>query len=175
MNNKFSNITPRRVTTTIAATVAAVVLSTSLATSAYAMPRDGDGGQRGDKSGYSMMHGTKGMTRLHDNLKLDAAQETLWQNAVQANKDERTAMRDKARQQRDEIKAMLDKPGADLRAVAKRMDEVQAEGQKMRMASRDRWLTVYDSLNAEQKEQAREFFKNQVERKGHRGHDRRGK
>ena len=173
MNHTSSRFTVRR----LAATVAAVVLSTSLAAGAYAAQRDGDGdgGQRGDKSGYSMMHGAKGMSRLHDSLKLDATQETVWQNAVQANKDERTTMRDKFREQRDEIKAMLDKPGADLRAVAKRMDEVQAEGQKLRMASRDRWLTVYDSLNPEQKEQAREFFKNKMERRGHRGHDRRDK
>lgn len=168
MNKTFTRFTTRR----LAATIAAVVLSTGLAAGAYAGSNDG---MRGDKSGYSMMHGTKGMTRLHDSLKLDATQETLWKNTVEANKAEMSGMRDKFRQQHDEIKSMLDKPGADLRAVAKQMDEVQAEGQKLRMASRDRWLTMYDSLNAEQKEQAREFFKNAMERHGHRGHDRRGK
>ena len=172
MNQTNSRFTTRRVATTLAA----VVLSASLAAGAYAGQRDGDrDGMRGDKSGYSMMQGGKGMSRLHDSLKLDATQEALWKTAEQANKDERSAMRENRKKQRDEIKTMLDQPGADLNAVAKRMDEQQAEGQKMRLANRARWMNVYDSLNPEQKEQARLFLKNQMERKGDRGHDRRGR
>jgi hypothetical protein len=51
-----------------------------------------------------------------------------------------------------------------LRAVAKRLDELHAEGIKQRDALRERWLAVYDSLGDEQKEKVRLFFKDGAER-----------
>ena len=79
---------------------------------------------------------------------------------------------------RDELKAMLDQPGADLRAVAKRMDDLRADGMKQREAVRERWLAFYDSLNGEQKEKARLFFKSgmeRMERMGDRAKEHRGR
>jgi periplasmic protein CpxP/Spy len=167
MNEKYSNMFPRRV----AATLAAVVVSATMATGAVAMPWGGDqGGKPGDRSECRSERGMKGMSQLHTDLKLDAKQEALWTEAEKASTESMVGMRDRFRQHQEEIQALIDKPGADLRAVAKRMDEFKAEGQKLREVNRDRWLTVYDSLNAEQKEQARQFFKSKLDRMTRHGH-----
>ena len=102
-------------------------------------------------------------------LKLDAKQEAAWQQADKASKDARAGMRDRMTKHHDEIKSMIDKPGTDLRDVAKRMDDFRAEGQKLHQESRDRWLAVYDTLNPEQKEKVRVFFKGMSERMGKMG------
>lgn len=161
MNAKFSRFSPRLV-------VAAVALSLGLAATAFAMPRGGEGCGTGMYERH-MKHGMKEMSRLHDDLKLDARQEALWQAADKAGKENMDGMRERFRKQREETQALLNQPGADLRAVAKRMDELKAEGQKRHEASRDRWLAVYDALNAEQKEKARLFFKSKLERMEHFG------
>jgi hypothetical protein len=49
------------------------------------------------------------------------------------------------------------------------MDELKDAGRKQREAGRDRWLAVYDSLDAAQKEKARLFFKSKIERMGQGG------
>lgn len=138
------------------------------ATSAFAMP-GGSGPDGGGKSGHHMMFGTKGMTRLHDDLKLDAKQEAAWQQADKAGKDAMSGMRERMTKHHEEIKALIDKPGADLRDIAKRMDDFRAEGQKLHQENRDRWLAVYDTLNPEQKEKVRVFFKGMSERTGKMG------
>lgn len=115
------------------------------------------------------MHGLKDMARLHDDLKLDAKQEALWQDAAKAGKDGLGGMRERRGKHHQEIKTLLDQPGADLHALARRMDDFRAETQKIRQANRDRWLTVYDALNPEQKEKARVFFKSKFERMAQRG------
>ena len=122
--------------------------------------------------------------RLRDELKLDARQEALWKEARDFVHGQRDAMREHFRKERAEIGTLLDQPGADLRAVAKRMDELRAEGLKQRDAVRERWFAVYDSLDAGQKEKARLFFKSGAEWMQHagkmfredaqRGHFRRG-
>jgi hypothetical protein len=43
------------------------------------------------------------------------------------------------------------------------MYELREAGRKQREAGRDRWLAVYDSLDAAQKEKARLFFKSKLE------------
>ena len=115
-----------------------------------------------------MFHG-RGMMRLHDELKLDAKQEALWNDAMTFARDNGGAMRERMIKEHEEIKAMLDKPGTDLRDVAKRMDDFRAEGQKLHQENRDRWLAVYDTLNPEQKEKVRVFFKGMSERMGKMG------
>lgn len=144
------------------------VLTLGLAGGAYAMPR-GDGPSGPGMHGSMMMHGMKDMSRLHDDLKLDAKQEALWQDAIKAGKDNMDAMREQHRKQHDDMLAQLKQPGADLRAVLKKMDDFRAEAQKQRDTGRDRWLAVYDSLNADQKEKARVFFVNKMEHMGHFG------
>lgn len=165
MKNTFPKFSPRII-------VAGVAISLGLAASAFAMsPRGGElcGGPGAGMHGQRMAHGMKEMSRLHDELKLDARQEALWKEAEQAGKDNMSGMRERFSKQREDNLALLKQPGADLRAVLKRMDDLKAEGQKQREASREQWLTVYDSLNAEQKEKARLFFLSKLERMGHGG------
>ena len=164
MKNTFPKFSPRIVVT-------AVALSLGLAASAFALsPRGGEQcGPGPGMPGQRMEHAMKEMSRLHDELKLDARQEALWKVAEQAGKDNMAGMRERFSKQREENLALLKQPGADLRAVLKRMDELKAEGQKQHEANRDRWLTVYDSLNAEQKEKARLFFLSKLQRMEHGG------
>jgi uncharacterized membrane protein len=114
-----------------------------------------------------MMHGMKDMARLHDDLKLDAKQEALWQDAAKAGREAMQGARERMRKEHEETLAMLSQPGADLRALAKRMDDFRAQVQQQHLANRDRWLAVYDVLNAEQKEKARLFIKSRFERMPH--------
>lgn len=159
MKTTFQKFSPRIIVT-------AVALSLGLAASAFAVsPRGGEQCGHGQGMyGQRMEHRMKEMSRLHDELKLDARQEALWKEAEQAGKDNRTSMRERFSKQREDNLALLKQPGADLRAVLKRMDELKAEGQKQHEASREQWLKVYDSLNAEQKEKARLFFLSKMER-----------
>jgi len=160
MKTRFS---PRQIVT-------AVALSIGLAASAFAMPPQGEGpGQVPGMQSRHMARGMKEMTRLHDDLKLNAKQEALWQEAEKASKEGMNGMHERFTKHHEEIKTLLSKPGADLREIAKRMDEFKAEGQKQREANRDGWLAVYDTLNAEQKEQARVFFKSKFEQSRHFG------
>jgi protein CpxP len=148
--------------------VAALILSLGAGGAAFAMNPDrcaGGGGRMEHGMGYHM----KEMSRLHDELKLDAKQEALWQDAEQSNKAGMRAMGEQMRKQRAEALATVSQPGADLRAVLKQMDEAREAGRKQREAERDRWLAVYDSLDAAQKEKARLFFKGKLERMGQGG------
>jgi periplasmic protein CpxP/Spy len=173
MKSKFS---PRLIVATIA-------LSLGLAANSFAMP--GGDAPNSPFSGMHqrrMDHGMKEMSRLHDELKLDAKQESLWKEAEKAGKDSMAGMHERGQKHHEEMKSLLNQPGADLRAIAKRMDEFRAEGQKLHEANRERWLAVYDSLNAEQKEKARLFFMARLDRMeqfshrgGHGRHDGRSK
>lgn len=149
--------------------IAALALTLGVAAAAFAAgPNEqscGHGGGRMEHGmGYGMQHGMKEMARLHGDLKLDAKQEALWQDAEKGAKDNMSGMREQMRKQREASLAALSQPGADLRAVLKQMDEARDAARKQHEANRDRWLAVYDSLNAEQKEKARLFFKTRLER-----------
>lgn len=147
--------------------VAALTLSLGLAASSYAMPRGDFHSQgMGMPGHHAMVHG-RAMTRLHDELKLDEKQDALWKEADKFAQDTKAGARDSFQKRHEEIKTLLDQPGADLRAVSKRMDDLRADGMKQRDAVRERWLAVYDSLNPEQKEKARVFFKTGMERFDH--------
>ena len=149
--------------------MAALTLSLGVVASSQAMPPGDAPHGRGMQGHHAMFQG-KGMARLHDELKLDAKQEASWKDNEKFTQEQRAAGRERFQKHHAEIKAMLDQPGADLRAVTKRMDDLRAEGMKQREAARERWLAFYDSLNAEQKEKARLFFKSKMERGGRMGH-----
>lgn len=146
--------------------VAALVLTLGAAATAFAVGPDHER-CGGDRMEHRMGYGMKDMSRLHDDLKLDAKQETLWQDAQKAAQGNRSELREQMRKQREDALAKLNQPGADLRAIVKQMDEAREAGRKQHEASHDRWLAVYDSLNPEQKEKARLFFKSKLERMGH--------
>jgi uncharacterized membrane protein len=169
----------------------AAILTLSLgfaAGSSFAAPTRGEG--HGMRQGAPHAHAIapmfhqRALVRLHDELKLDAQQEALWKEAQSFASEHHEAMSTRWRKDQAEIKSLLDQPGVDLRAVAKRMDDLRAEGLKQRDTIRDRWFTVYDSLGAGQKERARLFFKDGMERMEHvaeqgkerhgRGHHRNG-
>lgn len=146
--------------------LATSAIALGLATSTLTMARGNDGPDMQGRPGHHMMFNMKGMAQLHDDLKLDAKQEAAWQQADKASKEAMSGMRDRMVKHHDEIQALIDKPGTDLREVARRMDDFRAEGQKLHQENRDRWLAVYDTLNAEQKEKVRVFFKGMSERMG---------
>ncbi len=157
--------------------IATSALAFGLAGSAFAAPppSDAPGGPAAGMHQRQAMHGMKDFARLHDELKLDAKQEALWQDAAKASREGMGGMRERMRKEHEEIQTLLSQPGTDLRAVAKRMDDFRAEGQAIHQANRDRWLTVYDALNPDQKEKARLFFKSKFEHMRHggpRGHGR---
>ncbi|MBL8394024.1 MAG: periplasmic heavy metal sensor [Candidatus Accumulibacter sp.] len=143
--------------------MAAILLSVGVAGTAFAVNPERCGGGR-------MQHGMsphpQEMSRLHGELKLDARQEALWQEAEQFSTNSVRDRGEQMRKQREEILATVSQPGADLRVVLKQMDEMREAGGKQRAAGRDRWLAVYDSLDAAQKEKARLFFKSRFERMG---------
>ena len=148
--------------------IIASALTLGAAATAFAVAPN-EGGRCGPGRGMEqgMQHGMKAMSRLHGDLKLDAGQEALWQTAEKGAKDNMGDMREQMQKQREVALNTLSQPGADLRAVMKQMDEAKDAGRKQHEASRDRWLAVYDSLNAEQKEKARLFFKGRLERMEH--------
>jgi hypothetical protein len=132
---------------------------------------EGHGMRHGAPHAHAMapMFHQRGLVRLHDELKLDARQEALWKEAQSFVRENHEAMRVRWYKNQAEIKALLEQPGSDLRAVTKRMDELRAEGLQQRDVVRDRWFAVYDSLGDGQKEKVRLFFKDSMERKDHVG------
>ena len=148
--------------------VAALVLALGAGGAAFAMSpeRCGAGGGRMQ---HGMGYHLQDMSRLHGELKLDARQEALWQDAEQFSRTSMRDMREQMRKHREEALAAISKPGADLRAILKQMDDLRDGGRQQREAGRDRWLAVYDSLDAAQKEKARLFFKSKLERMGQGG------
>ena len=148
--------------------VMALLLSLGAAGTALAVRPEscGAGGPRMEqRMGWHLQE----MSRLHGELKLDARQEALWQEAEQFTRNGMREVADQMRQQRAEALALVSKPGADLRAVLTRMDEVRDAARKQREAGRDRWLAVYDSLDTAQKEKARVFVQSRLERMGQGG------
>lgn len=148
--------------------VAALVLALGAGGAVFAMSpeRCGAGGGRMQ---HGMGYHLQDMSRLHGELKLDARQEALWQDAEQFSQTSMRDMREQMRKHREEALAAVSKPGADLRAILKQMDDLRDGGRQQREAGRDRWLAVYDSLDAAQKEKARVFFKGKLERMGQGG------
>lgn len=167
----FSTKTPRR--------LAALALSLGLSTAVFAGPPCGQGEARCDGGpGFHHRHdGPRhhGMgaglnfgfsQRLHDELKLDAKQEALWQEALKFSRESFDGGRERFRKHHEEIAAMLNQPDADLRVIAKRMDDLRAEGRKQHEVVRERWLSVYDALSPGQKEKVRLFLKERSDRHG---------
>jgi len=142
--------------------VTALVLALGVGGAAFAMSPERCG-PPGGRMEQRMQYHQKEMSRLHDDLKLDAKQEAPWQDAEQFSKSGMREMREQMRKHHEEVLASVSQPGADLRAVVKQMDELKDAGRKQHEASRDRWLAVYDSLDAAQKEKARLFIKSKLE------------
>jgi periplasmic protein CpxP/Spy len=117
----------------------------------------------------------RGLETLHSDLKLDAKQEALWQSAATRSKEMMAQMRNEREQMRAAMLQELSKPQADLRALASRMDAARARRADVRKEVRGQWLALYDDLDSNQRETARQFLLTRVQhaRQGHRhGHHR---
>ena len=104
------------------------------------------------------------LSRLHDELKLDVSQDTLWHKAEKAGWGNMSSVQTCLQKHYTETLSLLAQPGADMRSIAKCLEDFQSEEKRLCVANRERWLNVYDALNTEQKEQVRVFFKNKLER-----------
>lgn len=151
-------------TTLIRSLVTALVLSIGAAGAVVAAPGEMGCGAAGWNPEQRMQRGLKDMSRLHDDLKLDARQDALWQDAEKGMRSHMGEMRDQMRKQRDATLATLNQPGSDLRAAIKQMDETREAARKQHEANRERWLTLYDNLNPEQQEKARQFISQKLMR-----------
>lgn len=140
----------------------AIILSLGAASPAWSYNTDAAGPPH--RMERRMEHHLRDLARLHAELKLDAQQETLWQEAEQASRNSMREVRAQMRQQREKALTAMRQPGADLRAIVRSLDEARDAGRQQRLADRERWLKVYDSLNPEQKEKARIFVLHKLER-----------
>ena len=105
----------------------------------------------------STLHGLNEMSRLHDELKLDARQETLWYKAEKDDWDNMGAHRQCFRKRYEEALSMLKQPGPELPSETSYVGE-----QDVADARRDLWMSVYDTLDAGQKETAPLLFQEQA-------------
>ena len=101
----------------------------------------------------------RGFERLHRELNLNPQQEDLWKKAQNLQREEFRTMRAKTEETRAKLRAEIDKPGADLKKFAQLSDQLREQSRAQMDAAhkqvRDAWFSVYDSLDAKQKEQVR--------------------
>src|SRR5215831_9236358 len=114
--------------------------------------------------------GMHGFARLHKQLNLNPQQEELWQRAQTAQRDAFKAMRTTGEQNRAKLRAEIDKPGADLKQFAQTRDQLREQMRTQMDAShkqvRDAWFALYDTLDANQKEQVRLAILSGMDRMG---------
>src|SRR4029077_5306244 len=126
-----------------------------------------------DGQGSASPEGVHGFGRLHKQLNLNSQQEQLWQKAQAAQRDAFKARRETGEETRAKLRTEIDKPGADLKQFAQLRDQLReqmrAEGEASRQQVRTAWFSVYDSLDATQREQVRVAIRDGMDRMGHRG------
>jgi hypothetical protein len=120
----------------------------------------GMGHHGGDNEGMGPMGH---MESVHKKLNLNAQQEELWKKARAASREAFQKMRASSKEIREKMRAEIDKPGADLMQFMQLGDQMR---EKMRVQmdttrkqAREAWFKVYDSLDADQKEQMRMTIK----------------
>jgi len=127
--------------------------------------------QMPDSPGAEGMHG---FGRLHKQLNLNPQQEELWQKAQTAQRDAFKSLRTTGEQNRAKLRAEIDKPGADLKQFAQTRDQLREQMRTQMDAShkqvRDAWFALYDTLDANQKEQVRLAILSGMDRMGRGGH-----
>lgn len=137
------------------------------------------GGARGPEGmgpggmGAEGMGPMRGFERLHKELNLNPKQEELWKKARDAQREAFKAMQAKAAEMHAQLRAEIDKPGADLKQFAQTRDTLREEMRAQMDATRKQvqaaWFGVYDSLDAKQKEQVRVAIRDGMDRMAHRG------
>jgi hypothetical protein len=114
--------------------------------------------------------GMHGFGRLHRQLNLNPQQEELWQKAQAAQRDAFKSLRTTGEQNRAKLRDEIDKPGADLKQFAQTRDQLREQMHTQAEASRTQvraaWFALYDTLDANQKEQVRLAIVSGMDRKG---------
>lgn len=101
-------------------------------------------------------------------LKLTSSQAALWDRAVSTMHPPADA-RERARQSHEQYLAALMDPSFDPRKWLAQEDQTRAEREAHMKESRNAWLAVWDSLDAAQRTQVREFLFKRAEHRGHGG------
>jgi Spy/CpxP family protein refolding chaperone len=153
-----------RKSTLVAALAVAGLLGAGAAAWAQA---PGMGHHGGDVEGMGPMGR---MESVHKKLNLNAQQEELWKKAQAASREAFQKMRANREEVREKMRAEIDKPGADLKQFMQLGDQMR---EKMRVQmdttrkqAREAWFKVYDSLDADQKEQVRLAIKDGMDHGG---------
>jgi len=134
-----------------------------------------DCGRQGHPGGRFGEDGRGGMGRqleaLKMSLNLNSQQAARWENAKKAMMpapEASEAIKARMEARHDQVLAALSDPAFNPRKFAAEMDRNQAEMQTRfeatRKLRRDAWFAVYDSLDAGQRGQVREFLRAHLER-----------
>ena len=102
--------------------------------------------------------------KLHDKLKLTEQQQALWARAETESHNRMKSHQGGRKQAIKEMKEALSDPQADLRALSGKMDARREMAAKESKETRELWLFFYDSLDAQQRELARAFLLERIER-----------
>lgn len=145
--------------TKLAALAATLALSIGVA---HAAPGAGDVPPPPPPGQGPAMHGPHGphrgpapigftFQRVHDQLKLDAQQEKLFQAARDTDRNTHEQMRALRHAGMEKMKAAGSQPILDLRAMRDAREQGFEQARQLHKQSEDAWLQFYDSLNDTQK------------------------
>ncbi|SAK60328.1 hypothetical protein AWB81_01974 [Caballeronia arationis] len=145
-----------RILAVAAAALAMTIGAANAATPAADAPPPGGPGMSmggpGGPGGHRMeMRMQKQLNELHGQLKLNADQEKLWQNALDTMKQNHTAMRESHKQMREQFKSMAQQPILDLNAMHAAHQKIEEQNAQLREQTATAWLNFYNSLNDQQK------------------------
>jgi len=130
----------------------------------------GMGRYGGDLDGMGPMGN---MESVHKKLNLNAQQEELWKKAQAASREALRKMRASGEEIREKMRVEIDKPGADLKQFMqlgdKMREQMRVQMDARRKQAREAWFKVYDSLDADQREQVRMAIKDSMDRGGRKG------
>jgi Spy/CpxP family protein refolding chaperone len=88
---------------------------------------------------------------IHAQLNLSPAQEQLLQSLIAQSKAAHEQQRAAYKQSHDQIKALMQAPVLDLRALSAAREQMMEQGRKAHQQMEAGWLNFYDSLNTAQK------------------------
>ena len=109
-------------------------------------------------NGSKPVHGLNELSRLHDELKLDTRQETLWHKAEKGDWSDKGEECECLRKRYEAVLGMLSETATDFQPGDSRIDTLDAPE-----ARHGRWMAVYETLGPEQKKLASQFYKAKLE------------
>ncbi|HET8584114.1 MAG TPA: periplasmic heavy metal sensor [Casimicrobiaceae bacterium] len=92
-----------------------------------------------------------GIVALKNQLNLNTSQQAMWDNAVAAGKNARTAARANMQKVHDTLAAELAKSEPDLAAVSAAADSARTANAQLHAQVRDAWLNLYATFTPDQK------------------------